>query len=177
MYHVHSWSLRVAFADSKKSSRIYHLSHSLFAVADHGLHMGLSRLFLDQGKVEERNPFASILLPSKSIEKLSNRLSFATSSSPEELAKAKEAAHLDAAWNEQRLTTSFDMYETFKHILDSSTGRSSATSNDLPQDPIALQDPTLRGPRSGRSLFSGPLPDRSCDDVDIEDWLCRCKKN
>lgn len=77
-----------AFLDPKTTS-IPLKNTAVFVLADHGLHMGLSRLFLDQGKVEERNPFASILLPAKAIENLSPRLvsTTFTALTPEELQK------------------------------------------------------------------------------------------
>jgi len=72
---------------------------AIFIVSDHGLHMGFSYLFSNQGFTEHKLPMFTTFIPERFLEKYP------------ELRK-----NLDE--NEQKLISAFDIYATFRDILD-----------------------------------------------------------
>ena len=72
---------------------------AIFIVSDHGLHMGFSFVFSNQGFTEHKLPMFTSFIPERFLEKYP------------ELRK-----NLDE--NEQKLISAFDIYATFRDILD-----------------------------------------------------------
>ncbi|ORX56509.1 DUF229-domain-containing protein [Piromyces finnis] len=76
------------------------LNHTaIFIMSDHGLHMGLSYLFSDQGRTEHKLPHLTTLIPEQFLNKY-----------PE------LRTNLDN--NEQKLISAFDIYATLRDVLD-----------------------------------------------------------
>jgi len=72
---------------------------AIIMMSDHGLHMGFSYLFSNQGRTEHKLPFLTTLIPERFLDKYP------------ELRK-----NLDE--NEQKLISAFDVYATLRDILD-----------------------------------------------------------
>lgn len=72
---------------------------AILIMSDHGLHMGLSYLFSDQGRTEHKLPFLATLIPERFLD-----------------AYPQLRENLDS--NEQKLISAFDIYTTLRDILN-----------------------------------------------------------
>lgn len=117
----------------------------LMLMSDHGVRVSDLRQY-SQGKLEERLPFFSVLMP--------------------ESFQQKYPQHMrNLRLNSRKLTTPFDIHETLEDIL-----------NFDPEASTASGGKSLSGaamPR-GMSLFRYISPNRSCEDAKIEAHWCSC---
>jgi hypothetical protein len=123
-----------------------HLNNSLLVLmSDHGARFQNIRA-TEQGKYEERLPFVAVRVP----QWFENRF-------------PQAARNLHA--NAHRLTTPFDLQETFLDVID--FDRQHRGTDE------AENKTTRRFPR-GFSLFDAIPAERSCADADIEPHWCSC---
>ncbi|KAA3671684.1 uncharacterized protein DEA37_0008294 [Paragonimus westermani] len=115
----------------------------VFLFADHGPRMGKARLSV-QGKLEERLPLLSIILPKKF-----------------QRSWPQATRHLRA--NVNRLVTLFDVHATLVHLMDKQYGSSRAHLNNRRPVPV-----------HGRSLFTAISPSRTCAQAGIAPHWCTC---
>ncbi|KAJ1985841.1 hypothetical protein GGI25_006468 [Coemansia spiralis] len=111
--------------------------------ADHGLHMGLNFAFLQNGRIEHQNPFFAMSVPEPLYQ----------------FAKHYQKLHGNEkvspfAVNEQRLTTPFETYHTFRALAD------------WPKIDVSNWD---------RSLFAAQKAGRTCEEAGIGASFCMCK--
>ncbi|GAB1603566.1 uncharacterized protein LOC115216652 [Argonauta hians] len=108
----------------------------LILMADHGARFSRVRQSV-QGKLEERMPYFSFLFPKW-------------------FSKKYPDAYNNFKINTKRLTTPFDIHETFIHLLNFKDFKQATTST------------------RGISLFNEIPKTRSCQDADIESHWCAC---
>ena len=124
--------LMALFQDLKSNG---HLNNTLVIVmGDHGLRYGTVRTQV-QGKLEERLPLFAVLTPP-----------WFKSKYPGIIKNLNK--------NRERLTSWFDVYATFRHVLS------------YPEPPAALT--------RGQSLFSAVPKTRSCEDIGTAKHWCPC---
>uniref|UniRef100_A0A183A823 Guanylate cyclase domain-containing protein n=1 Tax=Echinostoma caproni TaxID=27848 RepID=A0A183A823_9TREM len=112
--------------------------------ADHGPRMGSARLSA-QGKMNERLPLLSFILPQRLIRAWP---------------KAREALHR----NRERLTTLFDVHMTLRHLLHWQTHKSDTRVSSVPKPAVSR----------GSSLFVELPVHRSCAEAHILPQWCTC---
>ncbi|KAJ2623732.1 hypothetical protein GGI26_002179 [Coemansia sp. RSA 1358] len=111
--------------------------------ADHGLHMGLNFAYLQNGRIEHQNPFFFMSVPEPLYQ-------FAEKY--QELHGNEKASPFVA--NEQRLTTPFETYHTFRALADW---------------------PKIDAYTWNRSLFAAQKAGRMCEEAGIGTNFCMCK--
>lgn len=108
-----------------------------FLMADHGARYSHLRKTY-QGKLEERLPFMSIRLPKEFQDKY-----------PQYMTNLRINSH--------RLTTPFDIHETFEHLFE-----------------FLSPDPYQSKTNRSYSLFQSIPENRTCTDADVEQHWCAC---
>lgn len=120
----------------------------LFLMSDHGIRWGSYRNTY-QGMMEERQPFLYVLLPNEFTDNF-------------------PIAVKNLKINRKRLTTHFDLYETFKDLLNSSSITAAALGSRMKE--LIVTDPVPRG----ISLFLPVPKSRTCDMAGIATHWCTC---
>ncbi|KAJ2398700.1 hypothetical protein GGI23_003088 [Coemansia sp. RSA 2559] len=111
--------------------------------ADHGLHMGLNFAFLQNGRIEHQNPFFIMSIPEQ-MHQFAKTYQY--------IHGAEQISPFKA--NEQRLTTPFETYHTFRALADW---------------------PDVDVNNWERSLFAAQKPGRTCEEAGIGANFCMCK--
>ncbi|KAJ1665947.1 hypothetical protein EV178_002793 [Coemansia sp. RSA 1646] len=111
--------------------------------ADHGLHMGINFAFLQNGRIEHQNPFFMMSVPEQLHQFAENY---------QQLYGTEKTSPFTA--NEQRLTTPFETYHTFRALADW---------------------PKVNASNWNRSLFAVQKAGRTCEDAGIGANFCICK--
>ncbi|KAJ1903212.1 hypothetical protein LPJ81_003178, partial [Coemansia sp. IMI 209127] len=111
--------------------------------ADHGLHMGLNFAFLQNGRIEHQNPFFIMSVPEQLHQFAKNY---------QHIYGAEQISPFSA--NEQRLTTPFETYHTFRALADW---------------------PNVDVDNWKRSLFAAQKSGRTCEEAGIGASFCMCK--
>ncbi|KAJ2550919.1 hypothetical protein EV175_003885 [Coemansia sp. RSA 1933] len=111
--------------------------------ADHGLHMGLNFAFLQNGRIEHQNPFFVMSVPEQLYQ-------FAKDY--QQIYGTEKISPFAA--NEQRLTTPFETYHTFRALADW---------------------PNIDADNWEKSLFAAQRAGRTCEDAGIGASFCMCK--
>ncbi|KAJ2493127.1 hypothetical protein IWW37_000777 [Coemansia sp. RSA 2050] len=111
--------------------------------ADHGLHMGLNFAFFQNGRIEHQNPFFAMSVP-EWLHEFSEKY---------QAENGSESVSPFAA-NEQRLTTPFETFHTFRVLAD------------WPEFEIDSWK---------RSLFAPQRAGRTCEEAGIGANFCMCK--
>lgn len=130
---------------------------AIFVLGDHGNRMDFIRR-TKVGNIEDRMPMVTVILP----EWVSMRYP-----------SWKESLHE----NRKRLTSTYDIYATFRHIL--STLNNQSKSTDIQQQLLNnILDKNVKNHfaavSTGLSLFE-PVPlNRDCNDAGVAQWLCVC---
>ncbi|KAJ2493682.1 hypothetical protein IWW37_000313 [Coemansia sp. RSA 2050] len=115
----------------------------LIVAADHGLHMGLNFAFLQNGRIEHQNPFFAMSVP-EWLHEFSEKY---------QAENGSESVSPFTA-NEQRLTTPFETFHTFRVLAD------------WPEFEIDSWK---------RSLFAPQRAGRTCEEAGIGANFCMCK--
>ncbi|KAI9506047.1 hypothetical protein BX070DRAFT_243548 [Coemansia spiralis] len=110
--------------------------------ADHGLHMGLNFAFLQNGRIEHQNPFFAMSVPEPLYQ-------FAEKY--QELHGNEKVSPFAA--NEQRLTTPFETYHTFRALADW---------------------PKIDVQNWNQSLLAAQKARRTCEEAGIGTSFCMC---
>ncbi|KAF5399600.1 hypothetical protein PHET_06411 [Paragonimus heterotremus] len=132
------------FGSSSTQSQQRTFANTLvFLFADHGPRMGKARLSV-QGKLEERLPLLSIILPKK-------------------FQRSWPQATRHLRTNVNRLVTLFDVHATLVHLLIKQYGSSQAHLNTRRPIPV-----------HGRSLFKPISSNRTCAQAGIAPHWCTC---
>lgn len=129
----------------------------IFVLGDHGNRMDFIRQ-TKVGTIEDRMPMVTVILP--------------------EWVSVKHPSWKESLRdNRLRLTSTYDIYATFKHIL--STLNNKRKSTDIEQQLLNnIVNQSVRNhfatASKGLSFFE-PIPlIRTCDDAGIAQWLCLC---
>ncbi|KAH8255662.1 hypothetical protein KR038_008066 [Drosophila bunnanda] len=121
-------------------------------MSDHGLRWGPSRQTF-QGMIEDSQPFLSILYPAW----MRNKYPMAIK---------------NLAGNAHSLVTTYDLHETFRHLLDPETLEDESIS--LRMEELSRRNAS-QIPR-GVSLFLDIPPERTCETSHISSAFCLCNK-
>lgn len=129
----------------------------IFVLGDHGNRMDFIRR-TKVGTIEDRMPMVTVILP--------------------EWISAKYPSWKESLReNRMRLTSTFDIYATFRHVL--STLNNQRKSTDIEQQMLNnIQDENVKrhfsAASTGLSLFE-PVPlVRDCKEAGVAQWLCVC---
>lgn len=129
----------------------------VFVLGDHGNRMDFIRR-TKVGTIEDRMPMVTVILP-------------------EWVSVKYPSWKKSLRGNRMRLTSTYDIYATFRHILSTLNSRNKSTDIE-PQLLNNIQDKSVRdhfaAPSAGLSFFE-PVPlVRDCDSAGVAQWLCVC---
>ncbi|XP_052748161.1 uncharacterized protein LOC113520884 [Galleria mellonella] len=119
----------------------------VFLVSDHGMRWGGIRL-TKQGRLEERLPFAFILLPRSFRDNYSD-------------------AYDNLKLNGQRLTTPFDIHATMLDLID---------MENIRDEKIFTRKQESYGDKRSISLFLPVPSNRTCESAEINEHWCTCNE-
>lgn len=131
----------------------------IFVLGDHGNRMDFIRR-TKVGTIEDRMPMVTVILP--------------------EWVNAKYPSWKESLIeNRVRLTSTYDIYATFRHVLSTLDGEKKSTNieqqmlNNIQYENVKNHFATAS---KGLSLFE-PVPlVRSCRDAGVAQWLCVCNE-
>lgn len=129
----------------------------IFVLGDHGNRMDFIRR-TKVGTIEDRMPMVTVILP-------------------EWVSMKYPSWKRSLRDNRMRLTSTYDIYATFRHVLSTLNRRNKST--DIEQQTLNnIQDKNVRNhfaaPSVGLSLFEPISLVRDCDGAGVAQWLCVC---
>lgn len=131
----------------------------LFVLGDHGNRMDFIRR-TKVGTIEDRMPMVTVILP-------------------EWINKKYPSWKKSLQDNRMRLTSTYDIYATFRHVLSTMNNKTKSTDIE-PRFLNNILDKNVRdhfkAPSVGISLFESVPLNRDCDDAGVAQWFCVCNE-
>lgn len=129
----------------------------IFVLGDHGNRMDFIRR-TKVGTIEDRMPMVTVILP--------------------EWVNVKYPSWKKSLQdNRMRLTSTYDIYATFRHVLSTMNNKTKSTKIER-QLLDKILDKNVRkhfeAPSVGLSLFESVPLVRDCDDAGVAQWICVC---
>lgn len=129
----------------------------VFVLGDHGNRMDFIRR-TKVGTIEDRMPMVAVLLPE-----------WVSTKYPSWKKSLRD--------NRMRLTSTYDVYATFRHVLSTLNGRKKSTDidrqslNNIPDENVRNHFAAVS---AGISFFEPVRLNRDCNDAGVAQWLCVC---